>query len=82
MRISEAEEDAIRTVLRLGGQFGYGNLMNHLATRWAQTLMAEYKMDEATARRAALLPGYPFAMQEDLLIRGEWDETGERYDVG
>jgi hypothetical protein len=59
-----------------------------MATRWAETLMRDYGMDEKTARTAALLPGYPFAMQgypfamqADLLLRGEWDETGERYNT-
>ena len=79
MRISDEEQDAIRTVLRLGARFGYGNLMAHLATRWAETLMTDYGMDEASARAASLHPGYPFEMQEDLLLRGEWDETGKRY---
>ena len=79
MRISEAERLAIVTVLKLGAEHGYGNLMSHLATGWAKSLVDGYGMDEASARRAAVLPGYPFAMQADLIERGEWDETGERY---
>jgi hypothetical protein len=79
MTISLAERQAILTVLRLGAEHGYGNLMQHMATAWAKSLMDQYGMDEATARKASFLSGYPFAMQADLVERGEWDETGERY---
>ncbi len=79
MRISEDERSAIEAVIHLGRLHGFGNLMQHMATAWAETLMRDHGMDEAGARAAALLPGYPFAMQRDLRERGEWDETGERY---
>lgn len=78
MRISEAERVAIKTVLEHGATFGYGNLISHLATAWARHLVAG-GLDEKTARKAAGERGYPFAMQDDLIERGEWDETGQRY---
>jgi len=80
MRISDAERSAIRKVLQAGNNYGYGNMIQHLATAWAKHLMDKYKMDERTARNGAFgLDGYPFEMQADLMNRGEWDETGERY---
>ena len=80
MKISEDERLAIRNVITAGKRFGYGNLMGHLATAWARALMDEYDMSEDTARQATFgVKGYPFAMQADLIERGEWDETGKRY---
>lgn len=79
MRISDEERAAIGAVLRAGAKFGYGNLIAHLQTGWARMLMARYGMDEGAARHASGGRGYLFAMQDDLLERGEWDEIGERY---
>lgn len=79
MRISGAERDAIRAVLDYGASHGYGNLISHLQTAWAASLMRSHGMDEASARAAAGGPGYPFEMQRDLVASGEWDETGARY---
>lgn len=79
MKVSPEEVQAIKTVLELADKFGYGNLMNHLATRWAEKLMVEWNMTEEAAREGAFLPGYPFQMQRDILTLGMWDETGKRY---
>ena len=79
MKISNDERLAIRAVIMLGKEFGYGNLMGHLATAWARDMMTDYHMTESQARRCPPCQGYPFEMQDDLLERGEWDETGERY---
>lgn len=80
MKISDAERIAIHEVLAYGEAHGYGNLITHLQTAWARRLMRD-GMDEATARAATARDGsgYPFAMQDDLIERGEWDETGARY---
>lgn len=79
MRISREEQDAIGTVLAHGQKFGYGNLISHLQTAWARALMSKYGLSEQVARAASGGNGCPFAMQDDLVLRGEWDETGERY---
>lgn len=79
MKISEGEQAAIVNVLYLGDKYGYGNLISHLQTAWAQTLMRQYNMPEAAARAASGGRGYPFKMQDDLITRGEWDETGASY---
>ena len=79
MKVSDAEREAIRIVIRLGAQHGYGNLMQHMATAWAKDLVDKYQFDEESARQGALLDGYPFLMQQDIIERGEWDDTGERY---
>lgn len=79
MGISDAERKAIKQALEAGARHGYGNLIAHLQTAWARYLVNVYKMDEASAREASGGDGYPFAMQDDLLERGEWDESGERY---
>lgn len=80
MRISAREQRAIRIVVDFGTEFGYGNLITHLQTAWARRLM-ECGLDERTARLATGRDGsgYPFGMQDDLIERGEWDETGARY---
>ncbi len=79
MRISHAEQLAIQAVLDAGAAHGYGNMISHLQTRWAEMLMKQWGMDEKSARAASGGDGYPFEMQHDLLLRGGWDETGENY---
>lgn len=80
MKISTDEQAAIAQTLRFGRRFGYGNLISHLRTAWAESLMRDHGMDEETAREAAHGGNHmPFKMQHDLVLRGEWDETGERY---
>lgn len=79
MRISEDERSAIQYLIYAGARYGYGNLIAHLQTAWARTVMAVEHFDEKRAREDAGGPGYPFAMQDDILERGEWDETGKRY---
>ena len=78
MKISEAERQAILSVIGYGEIFGYGNLIAHLNTAWARKLVKE-GMPEKYARQSTHGSGYPFKMQEDLLERGEWDETGKSY---
>ena len=80
MKISIAEQQAIRTVLALGEQFGYGNLIAHLNTAWARRLMRS-GVSEKVARLSTHGDGMPFKMQDDLVERGEWDESGKRYSV-
>jgi len=79
MKISRDEQTAIATVVRLGGRHGFGNLISHLQTAWAKSLVTQYQMPERAARKAAGGAGYPFQMHTDLMERGEWDETGKRY---
>lgn len=81
MKISQAEQEAIQKVIELGAQYGYGNLIMHMQTAWARSLIDGHGMEPSSARLATARDGsgYPFQMQEDLLLRGEWDETGERY---
>ena len=80
MKIARQEQEAIRIVLAYGDAFGYGNLIAHLATAWARRLMTRNGLDEAAARKfTGTERGYPFAMQDDLIERGEWDESGKRY---
>lgn len=80
MKISKQEQTAIQQVLAWGDAFGYGNLIIHLQTAWAKKLMRS-GLSEKAARAATALEGagYPFATQDDLVERGEWDETGARY---
>ena len=82
MNISEQERLAIKQVLSHGERHGYGNMICHLQTAWAEKLMREYEFSEKEAREATTRDGrftYPFQMQKDLIERGCWDETGERY---
>jgi hypothetical protein len=80
MRISPKEQEAIRTIVELGNQFGFGNLMAHLQAAWTEKLMSEYGCDETTAQRVTQnREGYPVKMHQDLMLDGYWDETGNRY---
>lgn len=79
MKITPEEQAAIASVLDAGKRHGYGNMIAHLQTAWARVMMDRYGLDEEGARIATRGPGYPFQMQTDLVDRGEWDETGERY---
>ena len=79
MQISQDEQRTILAVLDAATRFGYGNLIAHLQTAWARRLMTHSQLPEKAARAATGGPGYPFLMQDDLVERGEWDETGERY---
>ncbi len=78
MKISEDERLAVYAVLVYGEAYGYGNLISHLQTAWALRLMKS-GIDEKAARAGAGGQGYPFQMHRDIVERGEWDETGERY---
>ena len=78
MLITLGEQHAINMVCLYGAEYGYGNLISHLNTAWAKKLVRE-GMSEESARNACHGTGYPFAMQEDLMQRGEWDETGVSY---
>ena len=80
MKIPEGERLALHEVLAYGETYGYGNLITHLQTAWARHLMRS-GISETVARRSTARDGsgYPFLMQDDLLERGEWDETGRRY---
>lgn len=80
MRISAGEQKAIRQVVAAGESYGFGNMISHLATAWAKSLMTKWGMSEKSARAGAWgLSGYPFKMQDDLIERGEWDESGKTY---
>jgi hypothetical protein len=80
VRISPKEQEAIRIIVELGNQFGFGNLMAHLQSAWTEKLMSQYGFDEATAQRATQnREGYPVKMHQDLMLDGYWDETGNRY---
>jgi hypothetical protein len=54
-------------------------LLAHLQTAWARKLVEEGISEKAARAATEGHRGYPFQMQEDLLARGEWDETGQRY---
>ncbi len=79
MRISTDEQHAINETITFGERFGYGNLISHLETAWARKMMDEYDINEKSARAVSGGSGYPFAMQDDLRLRGQWDETGKSY---
>ena len=85
MKISKEEQEAIKQVIAIGAAYGYGNMMGHLSTAWVRDLLQHGfapgvpVIDEDHARRIVHGQPYPVLMQDDLIERGEWDETGERY---
>lgn len=81
MQVSDVERNAVKQVIAAGEQYGFGNMISHLATAWARSLMSKWGMSEKNARAAAWgLSGYPFKMQDDILQNGKWDETGKSYE--
>ena len=80
MRISKSEQAAIKSAVYLGNQVGFGNLLSHLASAWAEMLMCVHGWDEQHALDfAGSRPGYAVAMHRDIVDNGEWDETGKKY---
>jgi hypothetical protein len=79
VKISPEELDAIRLVLTLAEQWGYGNLISHLRTGWRRRMIRNGDIGPDVDLELGGGPGYPIKMQEDLLDGCEWDETGERY---
>lgn len=81
MKISGMEQRAIRCAIDFGEKFGFGNLIAHLTTAWCRRLIAQgLPLDAARAASGHDKRGYPFGMQDDLVERGQWDETGDRYE--
>jgi hypothetical protein len=80
MKIRSGEQEAIRTVIDLAESYGYGNLMQHLASAWACRMI-----DEGCPKATAIDfvsgrgPHPSLAMHKDIVENGEWDETGMRY---
>lgn len=79
MNISKEEQEAIKLVIIIGKKYGYGNMMAHLSSAWAKSLMDQYQFDEKSAIEAAHGLGYPVKMHLDLVNNGKWDETGKSY---
>jgi hypothetical protein len=82
MRISESERQAIIRVLQYGKDYGYGNLIGHLQTAWARSLVNKEGMTIHLAKASVGsrgYSGYPFKMQDDLIQKGQWDDTGKAY---
>lgn len=79
MKISEDERQAILTVINLGSQYGFGNMIAHLNSAWAKNLRDKWGMPEEVAMKSTHGSGYPIKMHDDLIERGEWDESGNRY---
>lgn len=75
MRVSEAEKTAINTVVGYGERYGFGNLISHLRTAWAKSLM-EHGLPPDGAHGGTIMP---FQMHDDICQQGFWDETGKRY---
>tara|TARA_R110000822_G_scaffold97297_1_gene220941 strand:- start:191 stop:436 length:246 start_codon:yes stop_codon:yes gene_type:complete len=79
MQISDGERQAVVRVLEAGAAYGYGNMISHLNTAWARTLMEKWGMSEDSARASTHGSGYSFKMQDDLIQRASWDESGKSY---
>jgi hypothetical protein len=77
LKISKEEQKAIRTVVKMGEAFGYGNMISHLKSAATKSVMEKYKTTEENA--PDLGKGYPVKMHLDLMNKGQWDESGEDY---
>ena len=78
MRISDDQKRAIQNVLQSAELYGYGSMIAILKTAWAKKLVAQ-GFSKSDAFEAADTSGYSFAMHDDIVQRGEWDETGKSY---
>ena len=79
MKISPDEQRAIRTVINIAKSYGYGNLMAHLASAWADEMIRGGMPEDAAIEFVSNREPYSLAMHRDIIERGEWDETGEKY---
>lgn len=79
MNITQREQESINLVVSLGKEFGFGNMIAHLQSAWEKFLVEEHGFTEDLAKSAATTDPYPRKMHEDLMNRGEWDETGVAY---
>jgi hypothetical protein len=52
------EADAVRTVLKAGAEWGYGNMIAHLKREWAENLVRR-GLSVATALESANVSAYP-----------------------
>jgi len=78
MRISDDQKRAIQNLLQSAELYGHGSMIAILKTAWAKKLVAQ-GFSESDAFKAADTSGYSFAMHDDIVQRGEWDETGKSY---
>jgi len=74
VRISEDERKHIIRVVASGMAYGFGNMISHLQAAWAKSLRDNHNIPDDVER-----DGYSIAFHEDLMLRGFWDESGERY---
>lgn len=80
MKISQNEREAVLQVIQAGRIHGYVNMIAHLVTALAREMIEAHGMNEESARSSAqFIRGYPFAMQDDLIGNGMFDETGRTY---
>lgn len=63
MFLCDSERDAVRQVCKLGGLWGYGNLISRLRAEWALHLIGAYGLPVASACLAA-------RMSKDDIPRG------------
>lgn len=78
MRISSDQRLAIGNVLYAADKYGYSSMIAILKTAWAKKLVSQ-GFSEADAVMGADTSGYSFQMYDDIVERGEWDETGKKY---
>ena len=72
MKISTSEQKAIKVVCEMGAKWGYGNMISHLQSAWALSLIHKHGMPidhaiEATEGRSP----YPFDKHLSAINEGE-----------
>jgi hypothetical protein len=75
IQISDEERIAIKQCIQLAKIHGYGNLISHLRTAWAE----EYYNQGLPIEGAHGGGVMPFGMRHDIIREGCWDETGDKY---
>lgn len=68
------EKRAIETVLYIGGLYGYGNMIAHLKTAWAKSLIAQGISKDA-ALQATNVSAYPIDENEPSVQGGRADRS-------
>lgn len=58
MQFQPGEVEAIKTVLKAGAQYGYGNLIGWLITAWSRLLTEKHKLPRAN-QNGRQVDGYP-----------------------
>jgi hypothetical protein len=79
IKVDEKELRAVRQAIFLGHVYGYGNIVSHLLSAWADVLTSQGVDPGIAVSHVSNREPLPIQMHLDIVNNGEWDETGAKY---